>query len=581
MLDPLFSLAHSMQSNKGVFAVLLGSGVSRSSGIPTGWEVTLDLARRLAKLHGADPADDVEGWYQAQFGKAPDYSDLLDALAKSPAERRSLLHGYFEPTEVEREEGLKLPSTAHRAIATLAARGYIRVILTTNFDKLTEAALRDEGVEPVVISSPDAAEGAAPLVHQRCVVVKLHGDYLDDRIKNTEAELGAYDPRMDAYLDRVLDEFGLIVCGWSGEWDPALRAAIESCKSRRYTTYWAVNRPPGARAAALISLRQAQVLDIKDADSFFAALEDKVASLEELNAPAPMTAEAAVASLKRYVVEPRHRIRLHDLVMDEVARVRHHLSNQLPATWQTGQPADEFLCRMRQCEAATAILRALVFHGARWAEPQHIELFTHALEMVVPTGNENSFNTVCVGVMRYPAALMLYAAGLGAVASGNYRLLRGLLDVKFRHYHNDVIAGRDLVAIKVLDHGLAQSVLYQPQKRYTPVSENLADLLTPLVAAVVADPQALFDRLEVLIAMNGLHLRGDLSGHNWMPPGRYCWKAYGEPVSPASAVIAEAHQMGEEWPPLKAGMFYGNVQRLAQVIAAFNDVYGRMANQYF
>jgi hypothetical protein len=264
MIDPLFSLAHSTFSNKGVYAVLLGSGISSASGILTGWQVTLDLVRRLAALEGIDPGGDLEAWYAKRYGKAPDYSDLLDSLAKTPAERRALLHSYFEPTEEERERGLKVPSVGHRAIARLVARGYFRVILTTNFDRLMETALRDEGIEPTVISTADAAEGAAPIVHQRCVVVKLNGDYLDDRIKNTEGELASYDPRMNSYLDRVLDEFGLIICGWSGDWDVALKGGMERCSSRRYTTYWASIRPLGARADSLATLRQAQRLAIRD-----------------------------------------------------------------------------------------------------------------------------------------------------------------------------------------------------------------------------------------------------------------------------------------------------------------------------
>ncbi len=52
--DPILSLAHSMCTGKGVYAVLLGSGVSRSAGIPTGREVTLDLIRRVAALQGED-----------------------------------------------------------------------------------------------------------------------------------------------------------------------------------------------------------------------------------------------------------------------------------------------------------------------------------------------------------------------------------------------------------------------------------------------------------------------------------------------------------------------------------------------
>ena len=52
LIDPLLSLAVSMHAQKDVYAVLLGSGVSRSAQIPTGWEVVLDLASRLAAASG-------------------------------------------------------------------------------------------------------------------------------------------------------------------------------------------------------------------------------------------------------------------------------------------------------------------------------------------------------------------------------------------------------------------------------------------------------------------------------------------------------------------------------------------------
>ncbi len=50
MIDPVHSLAFSIQANRGVYAVLIGSGVSRAAKIPTGWEITLDLIHKLAKL---------------------------------------------------------------------------------------------------------------------------------------------------------------------------------------------------------------------------------------------------------------------------------------------------------------------------------------------------------------------------------------------------------------------------------------------------------------------------------------------------------------------------------------------------
>src|SRR5690606_29602554 len=213
-------------ANPGVYAVLLGSGVSRSAQIPTGWEITLDLARKLAEVAGENCGSDPARWYRERYGKEPDYSDLLDALAKTPAERQQLLRAYLEPTEAERAEGIKSPTTAHRAIAGLVAKGYIRVIITTNFDRLMETALADVGVVPTVLSSPDQVHGAMPLIHTRCCVFKVHGDYLDTRIRNTPAELETYPEEFDDLLDRILDEFGLIVCGWSAEWDTALRAAF-------------------------------------------------------------------------------------------------------------------------------------------------------------------------------------------------------------------------------------------------------------------------------------------------------------------------------------------------------------------
>jgi hypothetical protein len=244
MLDPVVSLAFALQASPGAYALLLGSGVSRSAQVPTGWEVVLDLTRRLAIAEGETATEDPVGWYCERFGAAPGYSDLLDSLARTPAERQALLREYFEPTDEEREQGVKRPTAAHRAIARLVRDGIIRVIITTNFDRLLETAIEDEGVTPIVIATPDMAAGAPPLAHSAVTIVKVHGDYLDTRIRNTPTELAAYDNATNRILDRVFDEYGLIVCGWSGEWDQALRDAIARCASHRYSTYWARHARP-------------------------------------------------------------------------------------------------------------------------------------------------------------------------------------------------------------------------------------------------------------------------------------------------------------------------------------------------
>lgn len=120
--DKTLSLAYSMYTNPGVYAVLLGSGVSRAAGIPTGWEIILDLCRKLAVAAGEDAQPAPERWYEGKFGKEPRYDDLLAALASTPTERNRILNVYFVPTPEEREQGLKLPTATHSTATELAPR---------------------------------------------------------------------------------------------------------------------------------------------------------------------------------------------------------------------------------------------------------------------------------------------------------------------------------------------------------------------------------------------------------------------------------------------------------------------------
>ena len=255
--DPVAALVSSLHAGPGTIALLVGSGISRSAEVPTGWEVAVDLLRRLAVAAGEDAEDDPVAWFAGRTGIDPDYSRILNELAPSAADRRNLLQQYFEPTQEERERGAKGPTAAHQAIAELVADRYIRVIVTTNFDRLLERALADAGVEASVVSSPAAAAGMIPLAHSRCTLIKVHGDYLSPDLKNTVEELGSYDPVLDGLLDQVFDQYGLVVCGWSAEWDTALRNAVLRAPGRRYASYWTHRGQLSGHAAAIVAHKAA------------------------------------------------------------------------------------------------------------------------------------------------------------------------------------------------------------------------------------------------------------------------------------------------------------------------------------
>jgi hypothetical protein len=317
MIDPMLSLAFTVHANPGVYALMLGSGISRTASIPIGWDIMLDLVRKVAALRGEACGSGEVEWYRNKYGGEPSYSVLLAELGKTPAERKELLAPYFEPTEEEREQNLKTPTIAHHAIAKLIAQGYFRVVLTTNFDTLLEDALQAIGIRPYVVRHPTDLAGAPPLSHVKSLIVKLHGDYLDTRILNTPVELSKYNPNQNRFLNRVVDEFGLIVCGWSVAWDPALRDAIARCKSRRYMTYWVKVHSLNESAQRLIENREAEVIASNGADQFFTDLAEKVQSLRDLDQSHPLTAKVAVATEKRLLLDPAQQVRLRDLIQGE------------------------------------------------------------------------------------------------------------------------------------------------------------------------------------------------------------------------------------------------------------------------
>lgn len=527
MLDAITSLAFSVHAAKGVYAVLLGSGVSRAAKIPTGWEITLELARKVAALEGEDCGTDPAGWYRTKFNSDPDYAQLLDGVAKTPAERQQLLRSYWEPSDGEREEGAKQPTTAHRAIAELVKRGYVRVILTTNFDRLMELALQDAGVQPTVLSSPDHIDGAMPLIHTPCTVIKVHGDYLDTRIRNTPQELATYPQQVDLLLDRVIDEFGLIICGWSAEWDEALRTAITRASSRRFSTYWAARGEPSEAAKALIQHRRAELIPIADADTFFFQLNEKVQALEDFDRPHPLSTDVAVASLRKYLSEPRYRIQLDDLIRRETAQVLKAISG---ADFDANVPlgAEALTQRVKAYEAVCETLFAMALTAGRWSTSEQAVVWADTLRELAQDRADAGITT-WLSMRAYPGTLVLYAFGLGAVAAGNYAALSALLTTKVTRNQQADQRIIELCPPGMLTRraGAVFRALPGMENRHAPLSDWLHDHLKPAVQRelhVSSGFTRLFDHLEIMIAL-AFAAGARVGDRFWVPPGAFGYRA--------------------------------------------------------
>jgi len=572
MIDPIISLSFSIYSNKGVYSLLLGSGVSRSAGIPTGWEVVLDLIRRLAHLKGEECEPDPSIWYKNKFQEEPDYSKLLDEIAKSASERNQLLRGYFEPSEEDLEQSLKVPTQAHKAIAKLVVNAYIRVIVTINFDRLIEKALETTGIIPTVISTPDAVEGALPIQHTKCTIIKVHGDFPDTRIKNTPEELEKYDERITNYLNRIFDEFGLIICGWSAEWDKALYTVLERSKSHRFTTYWTTRSRPSGKTEKLINIRLAEVITIKDADTFFNELVEKISALEDYARPHPLSAKIAVTSLKKYLVDDHHRIRLHDFVMQETEKLCEQISEKnFPAPMVRKYDAEEVKTRMERYESLTEILLAIIVTGCYWGEKQHEYLWIKCLARTAyHLGSQG------MGALRklglYPALLLLYGGGIASMVSNRYDTFSAILTepkVKTNEIDRPLIF--NIHPWELMENNL-QRMVYG--NKYTPISDHLSDVLREPFKELLPEDflyQRAFDRFEYLRALVHSDLNQKLNGRTYFPIGSFGWRNihYGDDIM--NEIESEIQEDGEGWSPLKSGLFDGSLERFREIKKVVDD----------
>ncbi len=505
MLDPRVSLAMTMHANPGVYALLLGSGISSSANIPTGWAVIEDIIRKLACVTGKDCESDPAAWFKAKFGQEPTYGQLLERVGNSRAERSSLLKKYFEPNDEERERGEKQPTPAHKAIAQLAKSQVVRVILTTNFDRLMERALESEGVSPIVISTPDGIEGAPPLVHSPCTLIKLHGDYLDLQTKNTPAELSVYDERINSLLDRIFDEYGLIICGWSGDWDEALRNAIERRKNRRYSTWWTCKDQPSEKAKTLIELCQAEMIHIQGADEFFKDIAGKILALEQFNRPHPLSIKMAVSQTKHYLSEPKYHIPLHDLLMGEINRIIEAITDEKYAIHR--QLCDrDYVKLVMDLSSLTETAVYIQATGCYWdIEQVYMPTWSHAITVMSNASLYSSNFSSMTSIKMHPAQLLLYAAGIAYTARNNLAAVKSLFTALTTN-QNDV---HDRFPNKICDStkNLSYIISLIPghNNRYLstfPVSSYLHEVLYPMFHEILLDADvysSAFDLFEILL----------------------------------------------------------------------------------
>lgn len=214
-----------------------------------------------------------------------------------------MLAGFFEPLADQRDNPAhRRPSRAHQTVASLIASGMVKVVVTTNFDRLLEQALVEVGVTPdVVIMDENDIPSAVPRVYANAVIVKVHGDYKRANLRNSVGRLKSYPAALKEYIAGIFRDYGLVIAGWSGSYDFALRELLMSPGA--YPTYWIEPFSPHPDAGTLQNKRAATMIKAT-ADEAFDRLWLKLEALKH-DTPAPRSARDASGEVKRLLSDPK------------------------------------------------------------------------------------------------------------------------------------------------------------------------------------------------------------------------------------------------------------------------------------
>lgn len=251
--------ARILSSRGANLAWFLGAGASADAGIPTGYDMILDVKARLFCAATEIPLREVDTGDPIWVDRVTRYFDGANGLpaAGSPEEYAVAFEKVY-PDERDRRRYIEervaegRPSFAHRVVAALIAARRLPAVFQTNFDSLADDAtvvqldaVTSDDRPNLTISALDSADRAERCLRENAwpLLAKLHGDYQSTSLKNTTDELHLQDERLRRVLIAAVGRFGLVVVGYSGRDASimeALRAACDESIPYPSGLFWVV-----------------------------------------------------------------------------------------------------------------------------------------------------------------------------------------------------------------------------------------------------------------------------------------------------------------------------------------------------
>jgi len=341
--------------NAGIsnFALLLGSGASATSGVKTATEMIGVWRSEMYRHCGSSQT--FANWIKKQewYGSDDEYAILFESLYDQPAQRRAYI-----------EERLKNahPSWGYVYLANLLKENIFNVVFTTNFDDLLNEAcfLYSDGLRPIVCAHDSAVSGIR-VAPARPKIMKLHGDFLFDNIKNTVSELSRLEENMRKKFMQFAQEYGLIIVGYGGRDRSVmdiLDVLIRSDEFFSHGVYWCVRKGelPCKRLGAFLRKSRVYCTEIDGFDEFMAYIHDSTG----LDLPAVIAHPISAARDRtRLFVDIPPEIKKNPIIARDINRVLEGISGSI---LEPKEPDDHVVVRIAKDDFPPSIRAVVARH---------------------------------------------------------------------------------------------------------------------------------------------------------------------------------------------------------------------------